>query len=523
MVDEAAGGDPATGGTDVPSGADLSRDFFERLPAVFYAGLPNGLGRFAFSPHAEVLFGFSLGELGGSPEFWLSRVHSDDRDRVVADIQQSARAARPARCDYRMLDRRGEAVWVRDEWVWRQGSAPGELAPFGMLTDLTAEKRVEEQLRQSEKVRALGLLAGGIAHDFGNFLMVVKGYTTLALEQADDPVMVRRSLDEILRVTQKAASVTRQLLSFSRTQSMALRPLDLNSVIVDVKGLLEKLLGETITIAARLAEGIGTVRVDAADFWQILLNLVLNARDAMPAGGSILLETAPVEIPEKDLEEWPGVRPGDWVRLSVSDTGSGMHPETAERAFEAFFSTKPRGSGTGLGLTRVREIVERSGGRAVLLSTQGKGTRVDLLLPRVDEAKPQGSGEIEPSSSADKPDETILLVEDEDDVREVVRRDLQAAGYHVLEAPTAERAILIAEHFQAAIHLLVADVVLPQGSGCDVHRRTTALRPGTKVLFISGYPRGDLVPYGLDAAAPFLQKPFSPATLVSKVREALKG
>ena len=522
MVDEASGAEPATEMPPVSPGADLSREFFERLPAIFYTGSADGLGRTGFSPFVETLLGYSGGEMGSSPNFWLSRVHPEDRDRLVAGILESSRSARSGRFDYRMLDRRGEAVWVRDDWAWSSNGASGDRAVLGMLTDLSAEKRVEEQLRQSEKVRALGLLAGGIAHDFGNFLMVVKGYTTLTLEQADDPAMVRRSLEEILRVTQKAASVTRQLLSFSRSQSMALRPLDINSVIVDVKGLLVKLLGERIVIDARLAGEIGTVRVDAADFWQVLLNLALNARDAMPAGGSILVETAPVAIGEGGLAAWPGAAAGHWIRLSVTDTGSGMSPETVERAFEAFYSTKPRGSGTGLGLTRVREIVERSGGHVSLSSTPGKGTRFDILLPRVDDAGSQAAPEVEPDG-ADKADETILLVEDEDDVRDVIRKGLQAAGYHVLEAPTAERAILIVEHFQAPIHLLVADVVLPQGSGCDVHRRTKALRPGTRVLFISGYPKGDLVSYGLEPGAPFLQKPFQPATLVAKVREVLRA
>ncbi|MDQ2979353.1 MAG: ATP-binding protein [Acidobacteriota bacterium] len=378
----------------------------------------------------------------------------------------------------------------------------------------------EAQFRQAQKMEAVGQLAGGVAHDFNNLLTTIIGYGELVLGQLPSGHKAREEMLEVLKAGERAAVLTRQLLAFSRKQLLAPVVLDLNKVVSHLQKMLERLIGAQIELSTVLEPRVACIRADSGQLEQIIVNLAVNARDAMPGGGRITIETKNVDLTEEYAQEKSYVTPGPHVRLTVSDTGTGMDEQTKARIFEPFFTTKEQGKGTGLGLSMVYGIVKQSGGSIEVESEPGQGTSVEIYFPVTTE-KP-----VEPSrvrlSDSRRGTETILLVEDEDGVRSFVRRALQAEGYSVLEAPNAEIAMKVAEAHAGAIGLLLTDIIMPGLSGPELAVALAETRPEMKVLFISGYT-GDAVlnTSGLDSNAAFLQKPFNPAALGLKVHELL--
>ena len=400
----------------------------------------------------------------------------------------------------------------------------GEITHFiAIKTEVTERKRLEQQLRQAQKMEAVGRLAGGVAHDFNNMLTIISGYGGLLLEHPSTVEPLRGYVDEIMNASGRATSLTRQLLAFSRQRVLAPRVLDLNAVVANIEKMLERLIGEDINLVTVLGEGLWPVKVDPGQLEQVLLNLAVNARDAMPDGGVLTIETMNVAMDSTSAQAHFPLSPGPYVLLAFSDTGVGMDAETQARIFEPFFTTKEKGKGTGLGLAMVYGIVKQSGGYIWVYSEVGKGTTFKIYLPRseeqLDESRPVQIG-----VEAQQGTETILLVEDEDAVRALVRNVLREKGYRVLEASRGEEALELSELYSGQIDLLVTDVVMPRMSGRDLARRMVNVRPYIKVLYISGYA-DDVVWYqgGVDSGGAFLQKPFSPEALARKVREVLSG
>jgi two-component system cell cycle sensor histidine kinase/response regulator CckA len=401
------------------------------------------------------------------------------------------------------------------------------LEGIAVAVDLTEHKRFESakialegQLRQAQKMEAIGRLAGGIAHDFNNVLSVVLSYADLLLEQLEPHDPMRDDVNEIRNAGQRAADLTRQLLMFSRQQVLQPKVLDLNEVLAGLDKMLQRMVGEDVELVLSTTQPAGRVRADPGSIEQVLMNLVVNARDAMPTGGELTIETANVVLDEEDVRAHLGARPGAHVMLIVSDTGTGMDRATQARIFEPFFTTKEQGKGTGLGLSTVFGIVHQSGGHVQVDSEPGKGTTFEVYLPRVDDEAPAARPAV-PSATL-RGSETVLLVEDEDQVRVVASAILRRHGYHVLEACNVGEALLRCEQHPGTIHLLLTDVVMPQMNGPELAKRLVLARPEMRVLCMSGYTDDRIVRHGvLDAEIAYLQKPITPQSLTSKVREVL--
>jgi PAS domain S-box-containing protein len=392
---------------------------------------------------------------------------------------------------------------------------------WGTQRDITEQRRLEEQIRQAVKVEAVGRLAGGIAHDFNNILTAILGTTQLLQRELGPEAPHYADVEEIRLAAERAADLTRQLLAYSRRQVLAPRVLDLNAVVLGLDHMLQRLIGEDVDLTNTLAPNLTPVRADPGQLEQVIVNLAINARDAMPSGGTLTMETANLEVDDAFARTHPGAAPGSYVRLRVLDTGVGMDAETKAHLFEPFFTTKSVGKGTGLGLATVYGIVKQSGGYIWVDSEPGRGTIFTILLPRT-------SGTPEPPASTDRPappargTETILLVEDEEAVRTLSDRALNKLGYSVLAAPSGWDALRVAERHRGPIHLVLTDVVMPGLSGRELVRQLAAVRPGMQVLYISGYSDEAIARHGvLDPGTAFLQKPFTPDRLASKVREVI--
>jgi signal transduction histidine kinase len=380
-------------------------------------------------------------------------------------------------------------------------------------------ERLEEQLRQAQKVDAIGRLAGGVAHDFNNLLTVISGYTDLSMrDMPDGPA--RDGLEQVQKAAGRAGELTRQLLAFGRRQVLAPAVLDLNAIVADIERMLRRLIGEDVEFVTSLAPGLDAVRADHSQIEQVIVNLAVNARDAMPRGGRLVIETGNVDLDGAYAQSHVGVAPGPHVMLAVSDTGIGMNQATLEHLFEPFFTTKAPGAGTGLGLATVHGIVTQSGGTIWVYSEPDRGTTFRVYLPRA-EASPAAGVAVGPAPAAGGT-ETILLVEDDDAIRLLARRVLDTRGYVVLEASNGQVALDIARTTRRPIDLLIADVILPNLPGADVAAEVTRLHPGARVLFVSGYTAKAIRHHGvLDAGVSFLEKPFTVAGLAAKVREVL--
>jgi two-component system, cell cycle sensor histidine kinase and response regulator CckA len=396
----------------------------------------------------------------------------------------------------------------------------GSQAGLAVLMDVTERRRLEEQLRQAQKMEAVGMLAGGVAHDFNNLLTIITGYGQLILNNLPPGDPSRHSAEQIVKAGDRAAALTKQLLAFSRRQVLQPKVLDLNMLVKTLSTMLQRLIGEDIELRLMLSQDLGRVSADPGQLEQVLMNLVVNARDAMPRGGIVTVETAnaapdptgPNASAERKLR----------VMLAVSDTGSGMDESTQARLFEPFFTTKIPGKGTGLGLSTVFGIIKQSGGSLDVSSELGRGTTVRVYLPSIDQPV---SAEAEIVSRVPvRGHETILLVEDDEMVRTLVRETLEREGYKLLDAADSVEARRITDNYKGSIQLLITDVVMPKTSGRELAEQMVGARPGIKVLYMSGYTDTAIVQSGLvQGSIAFLQKPFTPATLTEKVREVLES
>jgi signal transduction histidine kinase/CheY-like chemotaxis protein len=390
---------------------------------------------------------------------------------------------------------------------------------FGISVDVTDRRKMEEELRKAQRMEAIGTLAAGVAHDFNNLLTVIKGYTHMLLEQTTG-TPANEDLKEIDAAANRAASLTSQLLAFSRKQVMQPKVLSLNQVIRDMEKLLRRLIGEDIEFAVKLSREINAIMADPGQIEQVIMNLAVNARDAMPQGGKLTIETQNVELNQeysKDID----IPAGDYVLMTVSDTGIGMDAKTQARIFEPFFTTKPTGKGTGLGLSTVYGITSQSGGHVWLQSEVGRGTIFKIYFPVVD-AIPDLEATQKTKPNAEKGSETILVAEDDANLSGLVQTSLRRKGYNVLVAGTGEEAETISRRHGGPIHLLLTDVVMPRTNAREVAQRICYSRPQTRVLWMSGYTDDTIVHHGmLEEGIDFLPKPFTPASLADKVREVL--
>ena len=394
---------------------------------------------------------------------------------------------------------------------------------FGVARDVTERKNLEAQLLQSQKMEAVGQLAGGVAHDFNNLLMVIRGYVDLMGSRARLDDGLKDNLNEIRKAADRATSLTQQLLAFSRKQVLHPELLDLNYVVSIMEKMLRRLIGENIELVTRTARQAGRVKADPVQIEQVILNLALNARDAMAEGGRLTLETDNVELDADFVSRQPGSVPGSYVLLRVSDTGAGMDPATVAHIFEPFFTTKEKGKGTGLGLATVYGIVKQSGGYVVVTSQEGVGTTIEIYLPRADEST-AAMEDAEVPEGVHRGSETILVVEDEEAVCKLSCEFLSSRGYNVLAASDGLEALQVSEQHRGPIHLLLTDVVMPGINGQELARRLSPLKPEMKIMYIPGYTDNAIAQkFLVDPGTVFLQKPFPLDTLARNVREVLEG
>ena len=465
------------------------------------------------------LLGCAPGELLGRTAFDF--VLPESRPALARSLE-SPRLGQPAgQIEVRLLGEGGAAPWVLLDSTPLLEDDDRDAGILVMVMDISQRRLLEEQLRQAQKIEAIGSLAGGIAHDFNNLLSVILSYTSLVIDGLTPGDPIRADLEEVAKAGDRARELTRQLMAFSRKQLIEPRALDLNPLLLGMERMLHRLLGESFELSLRTEQVLGTVYTDRSQMEQIVMNLVVNARDAMPNGGRVTIETRNVDLDEGYASAPHEVTPGPYVLLAVTDTGVGMDVATQARIFEPFFTTKEPGKGTGLGLSTVFGIVKQSGGHVWVDSEPGKGTTFKIYLPRTDgPAAPVGPAP--PAPVTLRGTETVLLVEDEEQVRIAARVILRRQGYDVLEAHNGGEGFLICERHQGKIHLLVTDVVMPHMSGKELAERLAAMRPEMKVLFLSGYTENAIVHHGvLGSGVAFLAKPITPDALARKVRTIL--
>jgi nitrogen-specific signal transduction histidine kinase/CheY-like chemotaxis protein len=390
------------------------------------------------------------------------------------------------------------------------------------VRDLTRQRKLEDQLAQAQKMEAIGQLAGGVAHDFNNLLTVIMSYSSLLLsEMAADDAM-RGDIQEISAAAERAAALTRQLLAFSRKQVLQMRPVNLNSVVADVEKMLRRLIGEDISLTANLDPELALISADPGQLEQVLINLAVNARDAMPGGGALTITTDNARLSDEHGERHLGAAPGKYVMLAVTDTGSGMTKEVQQRLFEPFYTTKGPGKGTGLGLATVHGIVKQSGGDVYVYSELGHGTTFKVYFPLLTNATDILTATAEHRAVTPRGSETVLLAEDDESLRALGARVLSGLGYNVLVARTGSEALRIVAEHNGLIHLIATDVVMPEMNGSQLVEKVLEARPEIRVLFMSGYTDDEVMRRGvIDGQTAFLQKPFTPDLLAHKVREVL--
>lgn len=497
------------------------RALVEQVAAVSYIAEVGLHGEWRYvSPQVETIFGYTAEEWLSRSDQWIRFVPEEDHP-IIKAAEDACASARRFQAEYRITRKDGQIIWVSDTAVVVPGSDEHPLME-GIIVDITERKALENQLQQARRMEAVGRLAGGIAHDFNNLLTIIKGYVELATNRNVRQPELRSDLQHIGDASERASTLVRQLLAFSRKQVLKPKVLDLNSIVLNLDKLLRRLLAEVIDMKTMVGKDIGAVKADPSQIEQVIMNLVVNARDAMPNGGRLLIETANVELDTAYAQDHATVRPGRYVMLAVTDTGIGMDADTVAHIFEPFYTTKGSGSGTGLGLSTVYGIVKQSGGYIWVYSEPGKGTTFKVYLPRVDDRVEVSSTMEAPSAAARNGKETILLVEDEPGVRELTNMVLSRRGYSVLEALNPQDAERLAENHGSEIHLLLTDVVMPGISGRELAKKLTARHPNLRVLYMSGYTYNVIAEDGtLEDGLSFLQKPFTPQILAQKVRETL--
>jgi two-component system, cell cycle sensor histidine kinase and response regulator CckA len=449
---------------------------------------------------------------------WAERLHPDDREAAIAAYVEAFDARAPFSVEYRYQRYDGAWRWLLETATPRFGTDGDFLGYVGCCADVTERRQLEHQLQQVERTEAIVQLAGGIAHDFNNLLTGIIGHVTLLLEDATLSSEAREDLDQIQQSANRAASLTRQLLAYSRRQVLAPRILDLNQLVAGTVSAIRRIVGNRIQVIQSLEPRLDSVLADPGQLEQILLQLSANARESMPDGGRLELRTEQLDIGDTASRRLPGLEPGSYVTLSVSDTGQGMDESTRERIFDPFFSTKPPSQGAGLGLSSVYGIVKQSGGYIDVQSAPGVGTTFTVYLPRLESVVAERLAD--PALLAGT--ETVLVVEDEDQVRELTRRVLERSGYTVITAVDAESAISLSDRHPGHIHLLVTDMALPRVSGRELAARLGIHRPAIKVLYVSGTSDGAIARHRmLEPGTEFLEKPFSLERLLRKVRQVL--
>ena len=495
------------------------RMIVERVAAISYIAEPGIAGKWYYvSPQIEAILGYTPDEWLATSEKWIDFIHPDDH-AAVHEAEEIGIRQRSFQAEYRMRRKDGRMVWISDTAVIIQGSENHPVME-GILVDISERKLMEMQSQQARRMEAVGRLAGGIAHDFNNLLTIIKGYTELARRRAETPEL-RNDVERIEDASERAAALVRQLLAFSRKQVLQPKNLDLNGVVRGLEQLLRRLLGEDIQLQTKLGLGLGTIKADPSQVEQVLMNLVVNARDAMPNGGRLIVETCNTELDQGYASEHVSVKPGAYVMLAVSDSGVGMSAETVAHIFEPFFTTKGGAKGTGLGLATTYGIVKQSGGYIWVYSEPGQGTTFKVYLPLFREAA-DAENAARVKTAAPKGTETILLVEDDDAVRELTEMVLKSYGYNVLVADDPDHAQRLSASPNVDVQLVLTDVVMPAMSGRDLVQKLISKHPHVRVLYMSGYTDNVITSSGvLEPGLAFLQKPFTPASLANKVREVL--
>lgn len=499
------------------------RLLFEKNPLPMWVYDTDTLGFLAVNAAAIEHYGFS------AEEFHSMTIKDIRPAEDVAMLEQNITETR------RVIDRvdewrhqKKDGTIINVEITSHELAFDGTDARLVLANDITKRvqaeeelRKSEEQLRQAQKLESIGRLAGGIAHDFNNMLTAINGYSELTLRRlaSDDPL--RQNIEEIRKAGGRSAELTRQLLAFSRRQMLQPKVVDIDQVVLDTSLMLKRLIGEDVELITLVGKNVARIQADPGQLSQVLMNLVVNARDAMPDGGTITIETRNVNLDEQYARQHLSVRPGPYVMLSVSDTGIGMDAETQKQIFEPFFTTKEVGKGTGLGLSTVYGIVKQSNGNVWVYSELGKGTAFKIYLPQFEEPN-SVSLEPQPAASFSWGSETILIVEDEDMVRSLSREVLESCGYTVIVASNGVEALTVCEQHKDQIHLLITDIVMPQMGGRELAEKLSVAYPKVRVLFTSGYTDDAIVRHGIiEDDANFIQKPFNLDDLARKVRELL--
>ena len=464
------------------------------------------------SPSYEKVLGYSADELSQTSPY--AQIHPEDQPKVAKAAEQARSSGVGNRVEYRVRHKNGE--WrVLESTASAVSSLDGKVEKLVIVNrDITERRRLEQQLVLSHKLEAIGRLSGGVAHDFNNLLGVIIGYAEALQQDPAGNESYREAIDEILKAGHRAASLTQQLLAFSRKQVLEPKILDLNAVVADIEKMLRRLIGEDIELKIISAADLGKVKADRGQIDQVIMNLAVNARDAMPRGGLLKIETCNIELREEDRKNRQYVVPGQYVMLAVTDAGTGMDAEVQSHIFEPFFTTKEMGKGTGLGLATVYGVIKQSGGYIWVESEPGRGAAFKIFLPRAEGQAVEQPESLAPRARTHVP-RTILIAEDEASLRKLTSNTLKKLGYTVLEAPDAAEAIRLAGLLASKIDLLLTDVVMPGMSGRELALRLATTRPETKVLYMTGYTDGAIAEHGvLEAGISILRKPFTQAQLI---------
>jgi two-component system cell cycle sensor histidine kinase/response regulator CckA len=478
--------------------------------------------RVTFGGCVPEILGYSADELSGDAQAWVALIHPEDRAHYLEQLRSAVASSGTIEFEYRARRKSNGFRTLREQGRVVRDATGQIVFMVGFITDVTERRALESQLRQAQKMEAVGRLAGGIAHDFNNLLTIISGYSSILLERTGVSGPFHHEAEQIKAAGDRAASLTRQLLAFSRQQVLQPRPMNLNEIVRSLNNMLHRLIGEDIEVMTALAPDLGTVKVDPGQMDQVIMNLVVNARDAMPGGGKLTIQTENVQLDDKYARNHDYITAGRHVLLAVSDNGSGIAPETQARIFEPFFTTKEAGKGTGLGLSTVYGIVKQSGGSIEVYSELNHGTTIKIYFPRVDEAVEEVTSTVELPSPT-KGSERILVVEDDAPLRRMAADILTAHGYAVQTVEKLDELEAILQR-TTKCDLLLTDVVMPNMKGPELALRVAQRWPGVKVLYMSGYTTNAIVHHGvLDDGLFFLQKPFTPAALAAKVREVLNA